>query len=105
MVARDDYARAGVPMLPLITGDRICAWVILAHTMLLSVLALVPALYGMGNIYLAGAVAGGALFTATSIRLVWNPTRKNALANFLASLFQLCILLTGAMADRAFGGF
>ena len=105
MVARDDYARAGVPMLPLITGDKICARVILGHTLLLSVLSLVPALYGMGTIYLVGAIAGGALFTGTSIRLVWNPTRKNALANFLASLFQLCVLLTGAMADRAFGGF
>jgi len=103
MVASDDYARAGVPMLPVVTGNRTCALVILAHAATLSVIALVPAIYGMGAIYLAGAVAGGALFTWTSIRLALQPTRSNALKNFLMSLLQLCLLLGGAIADRAFG--
>jgi protoheme IX farnesyltransferase len=103
MVASDDYARAGVPMLPVVTGDKVCAWVILAHTLTLSFIALLPAWYGMGMIYLAGAVAGGAIFTWTSVGLALRPTRKNALRNFLASLLQLCLLLAAAVVDRAVG--
>lgn len=103
MVASDDYAKAGVPMLPVVTGDKVCAWVILAHTLTLSFIALLPAWYGMGMIYLAGAIAGGAIFTWTSIGLAMRPTRKNALRNFLASLLQLCLLLTAAVVDRAVG--
>lgn len=104
MVTNDDYAKAGVPMLPVIAGDKLCAKVILAHTLVLSVLALIPVYYGMGVIYLAGAAVGGGLFTWTSIRLVRWPTRQNALRNFLASLLQLCLLLAGAIVDRAVGG-
>ena len=103
MVSSDDYARAGVPMLPVVAGPQLCAWVILAHTLALSLIALIPAWYGMGVWYLAGALVGGALFTWTSIALVIHPDRVRALKNFFASLLQLCLLLGGAVADRAFG--
>jgi protoheme IX farnesyltransferase len=96
----EDYARAGVPMLPVVMGDAACAKIILAHTVALSLVALLPALYGMGWIYLAAALAGGALFTWRSVRLVQSPTRREALRNFLASLVQLTLLLAGAMLDR-----
>ncbi len=105
MVSSDDYARAEVPMLPVVAGKQLCAWVILGHTLVLSVIALIPAWYGMGPLYLAGAVIGGALFTWTSIGLVYRPDRTRALKNFLASLLQLCLLLGGAVADRVFGAF
>jgi len=104
MAARDDYARAGVPMLPVVAGNQMCALAILAHTVSLSLLALVPAFYGMGWIYLASAATGGALFTWTSLMLVMRPDRQHALKNFLASLAQLCLLLGGAMAERIIGG-
>ena len=103
MVASDDYAKAGVPMLPVVAGEKLCAQVILAHTFALSVLSLVPFFYGMGWIYLAGAAAGGALFTWRSYKLMRHPSRTNALKNFFASLLQLCFLLAAAMADRAIG--
>lgn len=96
----DEYRDNAVPMLPAIIGDHKCAWVILAHTILLSLIALVPAFYGMGAVYLAGAVIGGLLFSATSIALVLQPTKRRAIQNFLASLLQLLLLLTGAMVDR-----
>lgn len=86
-----------------VTGDRICALVILAHTLALSVIVLLPAYYRICAIHMAGAVAGGALFTWTSFRLALHPTRKNALTNFPASFLQLCLLLGGAMADRTIG--
>ena len=99
-----DYRRAGVPMLPVIYGDRVTALVILAHAAALSVLSLLPYWYGMGLIYLAGAALGGALFTLTSVALALAPSRKTALRNFLASLVQLTVLVGAAIADRLIGG-
>lgn len=95
----DEYRNNGVPMLPALIGDAKCAWVILGHTLALSLISLIPAAYGMGWVYLAFAVAGGILFSATSIALVIQPTRRRAIQNFLASLLQLLLLLTGAMLD------
>lgn len=96
----DDYRDNAVPMLPALIGDSKCAWVILAHTLALSLIALVPAAYGMGFVYLAGALIGGVAFTATSVALVLQPTKQRAIQNFLASLVQLLLLLSGAVIDR-----
>ncbi len=90
-------------MLPVIAGDTLTAKVILAHTAVLVALSVVPAFYGMGPIYLVGALAGGLVFVWTSIRLVLEPVRKRAIQNFLASLLQLVLLLSGTIADRAVG--
>jgi len=103
IICRDDYARVGVPMLPVVVGDRRCARVILAHTVTLAALSIVPLAYGMGWIYGAGAIAGGALFVLTSARLVRHPSRQRARVNFLASLAQLGLLLIAAIAERALG--
>ncbi len=100
IAARDDYAANLVPMLPVVVGDRACAYVILAHTAALSLIALAPAAFGMGWIYLVLAVVSGGIFTAASIALVRAPTRRNAIRNFLASLAQLLMLLTGVVLDR-----
>lgn len=94
-----DYARAGVPMLPVVVGDRAAAWVILGHTVALGLLALLPVAFGLGWIYLAAALAGGGYFTWRSIRLVREPGPAAAMRNFFASLVQLGLLLFGAILD------
>lgn len=99
-----DYRQNSVPMLPSLIGNRNCAWVILAHTAMLSVIALIPAWYGMGPVYLAFAALGGLLFTGTSIALVLRPDARHAIRNFLASLLQLLLLLSGTMLDGWVGG-
>ncbi|MBZ0161180.1 MAG: heme o synthase [Notoacmeibacter sp.] len=103
IAAQDDYRVAKVPMLPVISGPSVTAKVILAHSLLLVGLSLLPVFWSMGPVYLAGAVIGGSLFVWTSIRLVRIPDRKNAIRNFLASLLQLVLLLGGAVADRMIG--
>ena len=105
IAAHDDYASADVPMLPVVSGDALTAKVIFAHTAVLVALSLLPAFWSMGSIYLAGAATGGALFVWTSIRLVQAPSRKRAIQNFLASLLQLVLLLSGTIADRIIGSF
>ena len=97
----EDYARAGVPMLPVVVGDALAAKVILGHTIALVLLSLAPAAYGLGPIYLAGAALGGGWFIVASLRLVRAPGPKAAMVNFKASLLQLGVLLLAAILDRA----
>ena len=97
----EDYARAGVPMLPVVVGDALAAKVILGHTVALVLLSLAPAAYGLGPIYLAGAALGGGWFIVASLRLVREPGPKAAMVNFKASLLQLGVLLLAAILDRA----
>jgi protoheme IX farnesyltransferase len=104
MYYRQDYADAGVPMLPVVYGDRIAARVILAHTVALALLALLPVAWGAGVLYLVCAVSGGGYFIYRSVLLAREPTPKNAIRNFLASLLQLSLLLIGAIADGALSG-
>lgn len=102
-VLREDYAAAGVPMLPVVVGPQRAAWVIFANTLMLVGASILPAFFGLGPIYLVGAVLGGGWFAWTSWRLVREPTPKMAMVNFFASLVQLCALLGGAMLDARFG--
>lgn len=98
-VYQHDYAAAGVPMLPAVVSDATAARVILAHTLALAALSLLPFAYGLGWIYLAGAAIGGALFVKSSIVFARAPNVRNAMHNFRASLIQLGLLLTAAMLD------
>ncbi len=103
-VYRDDYARAGVPMLPVVASETVTARVIFAHALALALLTLAPLAFGMGWIYSIGATTGGAYFVATSWRLLRAPGRDAARANFHASLTQLSLLLLGVIADAALTG-
>jgi protoheme IX farnesyltransferase len=104
MYYREDYARAGVPMLPVVHGNRVAARAIFAHTLPLVLVSLLPALWGAGPVYLVCAVVGGAWFLQRSVVLLRDPTPRNAIRNFLASLAQLGLLLLGAIADGAISG-
>ncbi len=98
-VFHKDYAIAQVPMLPVIVGDAKAAWIILVHTIALVVVSLLPLAFGMGFIYMVGAVTGGGLFLARSIFLVRDPSPETAMSNFQASLVQLGLLLVAAIVD------
>lgn len=100
IVYREDYAAAGVPMLPVVAGPARAARVVFAGTVLLVVSSLAPLAFGMGPVYLAGAVAGGALFLRAAWRLARRPARDTARSSFRASLLQLTLLLLAAIADR-----
>lgn len=101
---REDYARAGVPMLPVVAGDARSARVIFASAVPLVAATLAPAAYGPGWIYLSAAAAGGALFLAKAWALARAPGRATALASFRASLAHLGFVLVGAIADSALRG-
>jgi protoheme IX farnesyltransferase len=96
---REDYASAGVPMLPVVIGDANCARAIFWGTLALVIASLAPALFSLGWIYLCAALAGGGYLLWTSASLLLDPTRARAMTNFHASLVQLSVVLLGAMLD------
>jgi heme o synthase len=99
---RDDYAAAGVPMLPVVVGDQRAAKVIFGSTLALVAASMLPLAFGLGAIYFAGAATGGYLFIQKAWRLVQNTNRKTAMTCFHASLAQLTLALTAAIIDARF---
>jgi protoheme IX farnesyltransferase len=96
---RGDYQQAGVPMLPVVVGDRRAAWIVFASTVALVAASLVPLAYGAGWIHAVGAAGGGAYFLRKSWQLARDPQRRTAIGSFLASLVQLSALLAAATLD------
>ena len=99
MALRDDYARAGVPMLPVVLGNGPAARVIFAHTLVLVAVSMTPMVLGFGWLYGAFALTGGAVFIYTSWKLTLNPEATTAMRNFHASLLQLVLVLIGCMIE------
>lgn len=99
---REDYAAAGVPMLPVVVGEERAARTIFASTLALVTASLLPVFFGLGLIYLAGAAIGGSIFIAKAWQLARTPGRKTAMACFHASLMQLTLVLTAAIIDARF---
>ncbi|HKS85152.1 MAG TPA: heme o synthase [Pseudolabrys sp.] len=100
-----DYTCAGVPMLPLVVPPYAWTLAILGHTVALVAISLVPIWFGKGLLYGLGAGLGGAVFIFRSWRLHREPSEHNAMKNFLASLLQLAMLITGILIDRAAGSW
>ncbi|MBX3636918.1 MAG: heme o synthase [Rubrivivax sp.] len=98
---RDDYAAAGVPMLPVVMGVPRAARIVHANTVLLVAASLLPAFFGAGPAYLAAALLGGAHFLRRTHRLARDPQRGNAMRAFFASMVQLAVLVAGVAVDAA----
>jgi protoheme IX farnesyltransferase len=104
IACKDDYRSAGVPMLPVVTGERVGSRIIFSSTALLVASSLLPAAYGLGPLYAACAVGGGAWFLRAAARLRSDPTRANARACFRTSLVQLSLLLVAILVEAALRG-
>jgi protoheme IX farnesyltransferase len=102
LLIKDDYARTGVPMLPVVRGEAATRRQILAYTLIMVACTLLPVATGfLGAIYLGAALALGAAFTALAIVLLRRPSRHAALRLYLASLAYLALLFCAMAADRA----
>ncbi|MBF0368890.1 MAG: protoheme IX farnesyltransferase [Magnetococcales bacterium] len=97
---KPQYVSAHIPMLPVVAGEKVASRAILSNTALLVAASVVPFYYGMGWIYLAGALLGGGYFLAKSLQLAFNPGPALAMSNFRASLVQLMLLLSAVLADQ-----
>jgi protoheme IX farnesyltransferase len=99
---KDDYARAGIPMLPVVaSADRVNREIIVFTVLtLLSSAAALP--FGLGPIYAVVAVVSGALFTVEAVQLVRRSRRDEALRPmrlFHASIAYLTVLFVAVAVD------
>ncbi len=102
---REEYEKAGVPMLPCVIGDSRTALYILINTILLVASSFVPFLLGYnGWIYFAAALAMGAYFILWNVRLIRNPKKEIAWKNFKISMMYLGVLFTAVIIDMAMKG-
>ena len=99
---RDDYARSGLPMLPVLDAEgRITGRQALANSVALLLVSVAPAAAGMaGRVYLFGAVLLGLGFVATAGRAALLRSLPAARTLFLASLVYLPVLSGLLLADR-----
>jgi protoheme IX farnesyltransferase len=99
---REDYARAGLPMLPVIEPDgRSTARQAVVYAAGLLPLALAPTLVGMsGTIYFAGALVLTLVFVAMAGRFALSRAARDARNLFFWSIIYLPILWTLMIADR-----
>lgn len=99
---REEYEKAGIPMLPNVVGDFRTARYILLNTILLVASSLLPVYFGgPGKVYAAAAVGLGAFFIIRNVQLLLNLTKENAWRNFIASMIYLGGLFAAVVIDAA----
>ncbi|MCK6451477.1 MAG: heme o synthase [Alphaproteobacteria bacterium] len=104
LVKNGDYARAGVPMLPVVAGDGPTKRQMLVYTVLLLPLALAPYWLGVaGAIYAAVAGVFGIVFVALAAKLLRDKANRGAMAMFGFSILYLFVLFAAMIADRGAG--
>ncbi|MEE2678563.1 MAG: heme o synthase [Myxococcota bacterium] len=100
---KEDYARAGIPMLPSVIGDEPTRWRMLWYTLVLVPVTLLPLPLGLlGAIYGAAAVVLDAWFTWHAIRVLRERTDAAARRLFHVSLVYLFALFLAMLVDRLF---
>ena len=98
---RDDYARAGIPVLPSVLGDRPTHWRMLWYTLALVPVTLAPVALGLlGVPYLCAALFLDAWFVWHAVRVLRDGTEATARAMFHVSLVYLFVLFLAMLLDR-----
>jgi protoheme IX farnesyltransferase len=104
LTTHDDYERAGVPMLPVTSGEPATRLQILIYSLILVPLALAPAFTGLGGpIYLAIAALGGAGFVALALKLFLGKARADAKRLFAFSILYLFLLFAALLGEHVAG--
>jgi heme o synthase len=99
---REDYARAGIRMLPVVEPDgRSTARRILLYSLALIPISLMPKFLDMtGTLYLYGALVLGVLFLYAGLKIRTERTRQQARRVLLASVVYLPVLFSLMLLDR-----
>ena len=98
---KDDYAKAGVPMLPVTHGPEVTKSFVLYYSILLFIVTLLPYLTGMtGVLYLFGAVLLGAGFIYYAIQLKYGHDESVAMKAFAYSISYLMALFSFLLVDH-----
>jgi len=100
LLMKDEYAKVGVPMMPVVRGERETRRQILLYTLLLYAISQLPFCAGaMGLTYLVASMTLGLVFIAGAVRLYRRADRSSALRLYLYSLAYLALLFGAMVAD------
>jgi protoheme IX farnesyltransferase len=101
---KGDYARARVPMLPVVRGDAVARRQILLYTVVLVAVTLAVVVTGaLGLLYLAGAVVLGGAFIALAVVNLRSRRQRWSRLLFDYSIAYLGLLFAVMVADRMMG--
>jgi heme o synthase len=100
LLMKDEYAKVGIPMLPVVRGERETRRQILLYTGLLYAVTQLPfCAGGFGGVYLAASMILGGLFIAGAVLLNVRADRRTALRLYLFSLAYLALLFCAMVVD------
>ena len=102
LMIRDDYAKVGIPMLPVVAGNEVTVRQIWFYTLILvpTTLLLVYPLHATGIVYAAIALALGGLFILKAWRLLHNPDERTLAKDlFLYSISYMMLLCLSMVID------
>jgi heme o synthase len=100
---KNDYAKAGVPMLPVTHGDRFTRLHVLFYTVILTAVTLLPFVSRMsGAIYLGAALALDAVFLWYAVRIYFAYSDQLAQRTFRYSIVYLSALFAALLLDHYF---
>lgn len=98
---KKEYAKAGVPMLPVTHGDKFTRLHVLLYTIILTAVTLLPFAVGMsGWIYVSGALILDGVFLAYAIQIMINYSDALARRTFRFSIFYLSLLFLFLLLDH-----
>jgi heme o synthase len=103
----EDYARAGIPMLPVVAGDRTTRRQILLYTAILVPLGVTPWLFGYaGPLYGLTAVGAGAIMMVLGWQVLreQKPAERASRNLFTFSILYLFLLFAVLLVERGWGG-
>jgi protoheme IX farnesyltransferase len=98
----DEYAAAGIPMLPVVAGKRETKRQMLLYTLVLWPVTAAPWLLGIaGLLYAVGAGALSLMFTVAAVRVCRDESDRSARQMFAFSLAYLALIFTLLLVDHA----
>ena len=100
LLMKDEYAKVGIPMLPVVRGEDETRRQILLYTILLYAVSQLPfCAGGLGGLYLVASLALGIPFVVLAVQLRRRMDRRAALRVYLFSLGYLAALFAAMVAD------
>jgi heme o synthase len=102
LLIKDDYAEAGIPMLPVVLGDRITVIQIAIYAVLTAIVSIVPLAQGLVGIgYVIAAIVLNLIFLGLSAQLFVRTDRPTASRVFHYSMLYLALLFLAMAVDSA----
>jgi len=103
LLIKDDYANAGVPMLPVVHGERVTVIQIGLYTIATAIVSIMPLLQrDLGIAYFGGAVLLNLVLFVRSLQLYRQPDRPRAVSLYKYSMLYLALLFIVMVVDRAY---